>query len=160
MIPFAWQRRLALAAPRWRAGVADLFLEQLPERGHALLQHLLVVQVPQGGHRLPSNHRHQHAVLLLDARKGKAVYTFCFGKMFSSKEMESLSPIKFHYFLLSPIKGTICFPHKNSLFTYAFCYCSLLKRLKQQHKDQIQGSLGFSLIRTCFRSVTRLCRKG
>ena len=46
-------------------GVSDLLLEELAQGGHALLQHLLVLQAPDGRHRLPRDHRHQHAVLLL-----------------------------------------------------------------------------------------------
>lgn len=48
------------------ASVSDLLLKELAEAGHALLQHLLVLQAPDGRHRFPRDHRHQHAVLLLD----------------------------------------------------------------------------------------------
>lgn len=51
--------------PRRARWFSDLLLEQLPEHSHAQLQHLLVVQGPDGRHGLPGDHRHQHAVLLL-----------------------------------------------------------------------------------------------
>lgn len=87
-------------------GLSDLLLEQLPQGSHALLQDLLVVQVPNGRHRLPSHHWHQHAVLLLEMRNEKAVYTFCFGYRSlqthgSQCIRSSSSQVKFHYFLLS-----------------------------------------------------------
>lgn len=52
--------------PLFEERASDLLLEELTQGGHALLQHLLVLQVPDGRHRLPRDHRHQHALLLLD----------------------------------------------------------------------------------------------
>lgn len=57
-----WQACFSL----FKGRVSDLLLEELTQGGHALLQHLLVLQAPDGRHRLSRNHRHQHAVLLLD----------------------------------------------------------------------------------------------
>lgn len=57
----------APAGDKVLGGIWDLLLlEELAQGGHALLQHLLVLQAPDGRHRLSRNHRHQHAVLLLD----------------------------------------------------------------------------------------------
>lgn len=147
------------------AGGAHLLLEQLSEGGQALLEHLLVVQALDGRHGLPGHHRHQHALLLLQTRRGQRFTLLASVRMSLNAWLQPGKALGLTHLLTSPTPYLHCNPQSASLTKLIIHLYVLLFAA-----EQLQGSgrrvnikfrvlLAFPLMRTCSRRNRRRWRR-